>query len=581
MRRGRMGKDMDYDPFNGFTTAAPKSAPTSGKVGLSTSTKPVTSGATPDGAQPDKVKKRVKRSEKNQKTVSGQWVVFNAAQANVGSTPAPEQGKAGRKRPREDEPVEDPSAASDLSPDDWRAKHNITFDGNDCPAPMTSFACLPNIAKGHVRKAFAAQGFTAPTPIQAQSWPIVFSGRDMVGIAKTGSGKTLSFMIPAIARVEASAPLRPGDGPLVCVLAPTRELAQQIVEETNKVLPESIGAACIYGGAPKGPQLKELSMGCHILVGTPGRVSDFLEGKKLSLSRVTYLVLDEADRMLDMGFEPQVKDICRFIPKERQTLMFSATWPKEVQSLAKAFQNDIIRINIGSTKLFANSDITQQFVFAADEHAKVPELRKIISCRPTNRILVFVNMKSTADSLDQQLRKTGIECQSIHGDKDQSQREYILYRFKKQTSGVLIATDVAARGLDIKQLECVVNFDFPGSVDDYVHRIGRTGRAGCKGLAVTIIGPRDKNFNGAAAKRMVELLETASQVVPPQIKEKSMFADFGNKSGAPMLRNAHGIVKYRHTSTPGGGGVAGGAKAEKSAAVKKAPPKLFGLDFSE
>lgn len=232
----------------------------------------------------------------------------------------------------------------------WRKEHTITVsDTASCPSPYTQFIMLGGHVPAYLQKKLTDQGFTSPTPIQAQSWPILLSGRDLVGVAKTGSGKTLAFIVPALAHISVQEPLKPGDGPLCVVLAPTRELAQQIEQETIKVLPQNVRCGCIYGGSPKGPQLGMLRQGVHILVATPGRLIDFIEIKRVNLFRVTYLVLDEADRMLDMGFEPQVRAICGQIRPDRQTLMFSATWPREIQQLAASFQRNWIRINVGST----------------------------------------------------------------------------------------------------------------------------------------------------------------------------------------------------------------------------------------
>ncbi|KAL7694986.1 DEAD box RNA helicase [Lotmaria passim] len=416
--------------------------------------------------------------------------------------------------------------------DEWRQTHSITIsDADDCPAPFTQFGMLTSVP-AYLKAKLLAQGFQAPTPIQAQSWPIVLLGRDLVGVAKTGSGKTLAFIIPALAHIALQEPLKVGDGPMVIVLAPTRELAQQIEQETVKVLPQSVRCGCIYGGAPKGPQLGMLRQGVHILVATPGRLIDFMEIKRVNLLRVTYLVLDEADRMLDMGFEPQVRAICGQIRPDRQTLMFSATWPREIQNLAASFQKNWIRINVGSMELLANKDVTQNFILTT-EAGKLDALHKLMERHRNQRVLVFCKTKKTADYLEYQLKRSGVDAMAIHGDKEQRQREFILERFRKDPRLCVVATDVAARGLDIKDLETVVNYDFPMQIDDYVHRIGRTGRAGAKGAAFTMITKQESQLNPPTVRQLVGLVERAGQEVPSWMRE---WADQGSGFVA-MKRN--------------------------------------------
>ena len=404
--------------------------------------------------------------------------------------------------------------------DEWRATHQVSIFGENCPPPMPEFhmlTMLPNF----ILKKFEAQGFKQPSGIQAQSWPILFQHRDFVGIAKTGSGKTLAFVVPAIAHIAVQQQLRPGDGPIVVVLAPTRELAQQIEEEAKKVLPNTMRCACIFGGAPKGPQIGQLREGVHILVATPGRLIDLLEIRRTNLTRTTYLVLDEADRMLDMGFEPQVRSICSQIRPDRQTIMFSASWPCEIQSLAASFMRDVIRVHIGSTELLANPDVTQHFI-RVSEYNKFEELRRLIDTNRERRVLVFCKTKSTADQLERQLRSCGHDSFALHGNKEQRQRDFILDRFRRDGKSNLIATDVAARGLDIKELEIVINYDFPMSIDDYVHRIGRTGRAGNKGDSYTLISQTEPQLNLKTVAELVKILQKAKQDIPEWLMEWSL-----------------------------------------------------------
>lgn len=438
--------------------------------------------------------------------------------------------------------------------DAWRAEHAVTIIGENCPPPMPEFhmlTMLPNF----ILKKFEVQGFKNPTGIQAQSWPILFQHRDFVGIAKTGSGKTLAFIVPAIAHIAVQQQLRAGDGPIVVVLAPTRELAQQIEEETKKVLPNTMRCACVFGGAPKGPQIAQLRDGVHILVATPGRLIDLLEIRRTNLTRTTYLVLDEADRMLDMGFEPQVRGICSQIRPDRQTIMFSATWPKEIQALASSFMRDVIRIHIGSMELLANPDVTQHFI-RASEYDKFQELKTLIDANRDRRVLVFCKTKNTADQLERQLRQVGHDTFAIHGNKEQRQRDYILDRFRRDGKANLIATDVAARGLDIKELEIVINYDFPMQIDDYVHRIGRTGRAGKKGDSYTFISQTETQLTPKVVAELVKILQKAKQDIPDWMTEwASQFRGGGRGGGRGGARGGRGGGRFS-----GGGGGAGGFK---------------------
>lgn len=261
----------------------------------------------------------------------------------------------------------------------FRAEKQMRVQGRDVPKPVITFdeagfpsmyyssrlhkykeKVLISVILGYVMNEVKAQGFSAPTAIQSQGWPMALSGRDVVGIAETGSGKTLTYCLPAIVHINAQPLLAPGDGPIVLVLAPTRELAVQIQQEVAKFGKSSrIRNTCVYGGVPKGPQVRDLARGVEVLIATPGRLIDMLESGKTNLRRVTYLVLDEADRMLDMGFEPQIRKILSQIRPDRQTCMWSATWPKEVRQLASDFQNDFIQVNIGSLELSANHNIQQ------------------------------------------------------------------------------------------------------------------------------------------------------------------------------------------------------------------------------
>uniref|UniRef100_A0A0D9Y3X4 RNA helicase n=1 Tax=Oryza glumipatula TaxID=40148 RepID=A0A0D9Y3X4_9ORYZ len=411
-----------------------------------------------------------------------------------------------------------------ISPEAYRAKHEITIVGNEAPAPFMTFQSTgfpPEILR-EVQQA----GFSAPTPIQAQSWPIALRNRDIVAVAKTGSGKTLGYLIPGfilLKRLQHNS----RDGPTVLVLSPTRELATQIQDEAKKFGRSSrISSVCLYGGAPKGPQLRDLERGADIVVATPGRLNDILEMRRVSLHQVSYLVLDEADRMLDMGFEPQIRKIVKQVQPKRQTLMFTATWPKEVRKIASDLLSNPVQVNIGNTdQLVANKSITQ-YVDVITPPEKSRRLDQILrSQEPGSKIIIFCSTKRMCDQLARNLaRQYG--ASAIHGDKSQAERDSVLSEFRSGRCPILVATDVAARGLDIKDIRVVVNYDFPTGVEDYVHRIGRTGRAGATGVAYTFFCDQDSKY----ASDLVKILEGANQSVSQQLRDMVSRGGYGGRS---------------------------------------------------
>lgn len=339
---------------------------------------------------------------------------------------------------------------SEKEVEDFRKEKLMTIHGLDIPKPVTTFeeVGLPDYALKEVNKC----GFPGPTAIQAQGWPMALSGRDMIGIAATGSGKTLSYILPGIIHINAQPLLNRGDGPIVLVLAPTRELAVQIKDECSKFGSSSrIRNTCVYGGAPKGPQIRDLARGSEIVIATPGRLIDLLEQRKTNLRRVTYLVLDEADRMLDMGFEPQIRKIVGQIRPDRQTLMWSATWPKSVQNMAHDFLKDYIQVTVGSLELSASHSITQ-IVEVVSEYEKRDRLMSHLAKahedeNETPKVLVFASTKRTCDEVTRYLREEGWGALAIHGDKQQSERDWVLEQFRSSQNNIMVATDVAARGL--------------------------------------------------------------------------------------------------------------------------------------
>ncbi|KTW31285.1 DEAD-box ATP-dependent RNA helicase DBP2 [Pneumocystis jirovecii RU7] len=409
--------------------------------------------------------------------------------------------------------------------EEFRRKGQVTVQGVNIPKPVPSFdeAGFPNYVMNEVKR----MGFASPTPIQSQGWPMALSGRDVVGISATGSGKTLAFCLPAIVHINAQPLLSKGDGPIVLVLAPTRELAVQIQTECAKYGKSSrIRSTCIYGGVPRGPQIRDLASGVEICIATPGRLLDMLESGKTNLRRVTYLVLDEADRMLDMGFEPQIRKIVDQIRPDRQTLMWSATWPKDVQKLAHDYLKNFLQVNIGSLDLNVNMDI-KQIVEICSEYDKRGKLIKHLEYAmedKENRILIFVATKKIADDITKYLRQDGWPALAIHGDKQQSERDWVLNEFKTGKSPIMVATDVASRGIDIKDVKYVINYDYPNSLEDYVHRIGRTGRAGAKGTAVTLF----TTDNAKQARDLMMVLRDSKQEIPSALVEMSRI-NYGNK----------------------------------------------------
>ncbi|XP_011074767.1 DEAD-box ATP-dependent RNA helicase 5 [Sesamum indicum] len=361
--------------------------------------------------------------------------------------------------------------------------------------------------------------FDNPSPIQSHSWPFLLDGRDFIGIAATGSGKTIAFGVPAIMHVLSKRKGKTAKkrNPLCLVLSPTRELAQQIFDvlcDAGK--PSAVQSVCIYGGTSKGPQISSLKSGVDIVIGTPGRLKDLIEMEVCSLKEVSFVVLDEADRMLDMGFEPEVRSILSQTSSVRQMVMFSATWPPPVHQLAQEFMDPHpVKVVVGSEDLAANHDV-MQIVEVLDDRARDERLQTLLEKyhkSRKNRVLVFVLYKKEASRVENMLNRRGWKVVSISGDKAQHARTQALSLFKEGTCPLMIATDVAARGLDIPDVEVVINYSFPLTTEDYVHRIGRTGRAGKKGVAHTFFTKENKGLAG----ELINVLREAQQVVPESL----------------------------------------------------------------
>ncbi|XP_015574503.1 DEAD-box ATP-dependent RNA helicase 5 isoform X2 [Ricinus communis] len=358
------------------------------------------------------------------------------------------------------------------------------------------------------------QSFKNPSPIQAHAWPFLLDGRDFIGIAKTGSGKTLAYGIPAVMHVLSKRKGASANSvnPLCLVLAPTRELADQIsVVLRDAGEPCGVRSVCLYGGTSKGPQISSLKSGVDIVIATPGRLKDLIEMNICHLMEVSFLVLDEADRMLDMGFRQEVRSILSKTCSARQMIMFSATWPLDVHNLAEEYMDrNPIKVVVGSEDTAANHDV-MQIVEVLDDHLRDKRLLALLEkYHKTQRVLVFALYQKEAERLDGMLHRSGWNVVSIHGNKAQEQRTKALSLFKKGSCPLMVATDVAARGLDVPDVEVVINYSFPLTTEDYVHRIGRTGRAGKKGVAHTFFTHHNKGLAG----ELVNVLREAGQVVP-------------------------------------------------------------------
>jgi ATP-dependent RNA helicase DDX3X len=401
----------------------------------------------------------------------------------------------------------------------------VEATGTNVPEPVIEFTSPP--IDPHLLENIKLAHYKTPTPVQKYSVPIVAGGRDLMACAQTGSGKTGGFLFPILSASFTLGP-RPtpqqdnsrGYGrsrkayPTALILAPTRELVSQIHEEARKFAYRSwVRPAVVYGGADIGSQLRAMDQGCDLLSATPGRLVDLIERGRISLANIRYLVLDEADRMLDMGFEPQIRRIVEGedMPgvQDRQTLMFSATFPRDIQMLARDFLKDYIFLSVGRVGS-TSENITQKVEYVEDEDKRSVLLDILFALPPGGLTLIFVETKRMADMLEGFLQQNNLTATSIHGDRTQREREYAIETFKSGRTPVMVATAVAARGLDIPNVTHVVNYDLPSDIDDYVHRIGRTGRAGNTGASTAFFNRGNKNI----CRDLVDLLREAKQEVP-------------------------------------------------------------------
>ncbi|KAF8459368.1 P-loop containing nucleoside triphosphate hydrolase protein [Terfezia claveryi] len=494
-----------------------------------------------ENEEPKKLSKEERKASKVAKKAVKKSVENNTTSTNGSSDKASGSSTAATSSGTYTEHPE-LSAVPQLTIDEYLKKNFISStDPLKAPQlrPFTKFPYLP-IEDETQQKSFLnfTSGFAAPTPIQAAVWPYLLAGRDCIGVAETGSGKTLAFGVPAIRRILAL-PAKERKGVKVLVVSPTRELAMQSHEHLDKMArDDGLTAVCVYGGVPKDEQRRLLKK-ATIVVATPGRLNDLIQEGAADLNKVDYMVLDEADRMLDKGFEEDIKKIIGATsPVGRQTLMFTATWPQSVRDLAATFMKTPVHFTIGDNPtgdLRANVRIAQQ-VEVVDHFSKERRLNELIRGHQSanseaDRILVFCLYKKEAVRVENFLQQKGYRVASIHGDLNQGQRTQALQSFKDGKCPILIATDVAARGLDIPKVKLVINVTFPLTIEDYVHRIGRTGRAGETGKAVTLFTEHDKTHSGA----LVNILKAAGQPVPEALlkfgttvkkKEHSVYGAF-------------------------------------------------------
>jgi len=377
----------------------------------------------------------------------------------------------------------------------------------------TSFDSLG--LRAELLRAVADQGYTTPTPIQAQAIPVVLAGRDLLGAAQTGTGKTAGFTLPLLQRLAEKANSgshSPARHPVrALVVTPTRELAAQVEEDVRTYGKHlSLKSTLVFGGVGIQPQIDALRRGVDVLVATPGRLLDHVEQKTVDLRQVEILVLDEADRMLDMGFIHDIRKILALLPKTRQNLLFSATFPDEIRKLAGSFMKDPVTVEVARRNTPA--ELVAQVMHPVDHGRKRELLAHLVKSNDWRQVLVFCRTKHGANRLAQQLERAGIEADAIHGNKAQNHRTRTLKRFKDNELRVLVATDIAARGLDIEALPHVVNFDLPHVAEDYVHRIGRTGRAGAEGEAVSLVSHEERSLMAAIERLMNRKVE--SRTIP-------------------------------------------------------------------
>ncbi|MFZ9297893.1 MAG: DEAD/DEAH box helicase [Hylemonella sp.] len=384
------------------------------------------------------------------------------------------------------------------------------------PNPVPQLYAELNLAEP-LKRAVAEMGYETLTPIQAQAIPVVLAGQDVMGAAQTGTGKTAAFSLPLLQRLlkHENSSTSPARHPVrALVLLPTRELADQVAQQVKLYAKYTgIRSTVVFGGMDMKPQTAELKKGVEVLVATPGRLLDHIEAKNAVLNQVEYVVLDEADRMLDIGFLPDLQRILSYLPKQRTTLLFSATFSPEIKRLANSYLQNPVTIEVARSNAAAAT--VEQHVYSVPEDDKRRALKQILRDKDLKQAFVFVNSKLGCARLARALERDGLKATALHGDKSQDERLKALDAFKRGEVDLLVCTDVAARGLDIKDVPAVFNFDIPFNAEDYVHRIGRTGRAGASGLAVSFATSKDARLVGDIEK----LIKTKFEVEPVEFDE--------------------------------------------------------------
>ncbi|CAH8330204.1 unnamed protein product [Eruca vesicaria subsp. sativa] len=402
-----------------------------------------------------------------------------------------------------------------------RKQWHIIVSGEDIPPPIKNFKDMK--FKPPILDTLKEKGIVQPTPIQVQGLPVILSGRDMIGIAFTGSGKTMVFVLPMIMialQEEKMMPIGPGEGPIGLIVCPSRELARQTYDVVEQFVAPLVQAGypplrsllCI-GGVDMRSQLDVVKRGVHIVVATPGRLKDLLAKKKMNLDACRYLTLDEADRLVDLGFEDDIREVFDHFKSQRQTLLFSATMPTKIQIFARSALVKPVTVNVGRAGA-ANLDVIQEVEYVKQE-AKIVYLLECLQ-KTSPPVLIFCENKADVDDIHEYLLLKGVEAVAIHGGKDQEDREYAISSFKAGKKDVLVATDVASKGLDFPDIQHVINYDMPAEIENYVHRIGRTGRCGKTGIATTFI---NKNQSETTLLDLKHLLQEAKQRIPPVLAE--------------------------------------------------------------
>ncbi|CAG00282.1 unnamed protein product, partial [Tetraodon nigroviridis] len=438
--------------------------------------------------------------------------------------------------------VQHPKKNNNIFVDDLKEEGEKRPIPKPCRTFLEAFERYPEIMD-NIRRV----GFDKPTPIQSQAWPVLMSGEDLIAIAQTGTGKTLAYLLPGFIHMDGQpVPRSKRNGPAMLVLTPTRELALQIEAESKKYRFLDYTSVCIYGGGDRNGQIAKVQSGVDIVIATPGRLNDLQMNELIHLRSVTYLVrvsigfpevLDEADRMLDMGFEPQIMKILLDVRPDRQTVMTSATWPTAVRRLAKSYLRDPMIVYVGTLDLAAVNTVEQKILIVNEEEKKFYMFDFIRDMEPLDKVLIFVGRKILVDDLSSDMCLQGISVQSLHGDREQCDREEALREFREGKVRILVATDLASRGLDVLDITHVFNYDFPRNIEEYVHRVGRTGRAGWvfflkkprvysgfsltsaffssrrSGAAVTLVSRDDWKM----APELICILERAGQDVPEEL----------------------------------------------------------------